>query len=42
MLVFWVVMHCGPAGTPSEERTTTIFSPEDGGSMFSRNVDIYL
>jgi hypothetical protein len=34
ILVLWVVMLCGLVGR--------YLSPEDGGSMFLRNVGIYL
>jgi hypothetical protein len=38
MLVFWVVKPCGL----KEEHTISTFWTEDGGSMFFRNVGIYL
>jgi hypothetical protein len=44
-LVFWVVTPCGlVVGSikVSEEHTACNFSPEGGGSMFVRNVDINL
>jgi hypothetical protein len=43
MLVFWVVTPCALAETNSSEKhTAAIFSPEDGGNIFLRNVRIYL
>jgi hypothetical protein len=46
LLVLWVATPCEPVGrldtTVSEEHTVSIFSPEDGDSMFLRNFGIYL
>jgi hypothetical protein len=39
MLVFWVVTPCGKV---DRYQHFGGFNPEDGGSVFLRNVDIYL
>jgi hypothetical protein len=42
MVVFRIVTPCGLAGVYERFRITYCFSPEDGGSMFLRNVGTHL
>jgi hypothetical protein len=42
MLILWVVMSCGLLGFGGTYCLHLHFTPESGGSMFLRNVGVYL
>jgi hypothetical protein len=42
LMVFWVVTACGLLGRYDVSKEHISVSPEDEGSLFFRNADIYL
>jgi hypothetical protein len=41
-MVVWYLVACYVCTNVSEEHTVSIWNPEDGGSMFFRNIGIHL